>query len=291
MSIEADFTPPSVSTEAASDPQETSFPLSTHLNIVFSAYEDRMLVHSRRVNREPVNVLLTRRMTIIVLAQLLAHLPELSGLDKTPAQYWQEVLQMAHQTALESGRNAQEEETEQGDATAVGGPGTADSGGAPDAGGAGGAVGDMDGAGHSDTGVAAGAGAGAAARVAVGDTAAGHAKDSEASSLPESESETQEFSAQPRKLEGAIYLATSLTMLPQEGQLIMALTGLPMPCAMTEPCEREPLFAIPLQVEHVHQLIQLLIDRAREADWHLPLNLPWLESPSDAPATTLGLLH
>src|SRR5690606_42128050 len=106
--------------------------------------------------------------------------------------------------------------------------------------------------------------------------------------------EATETSAAPDptgKVEGGTYLATSLTMQLKEGQLMLALTGLPMPCAMTEPCAREPLFAIPLQVETVHQLIQLIIDKAKEADWHLPLNLPWLDSPADAPATTLGLLH
>ncbi len=232
MSIEADFTPPSVAQPAA-DSSESSFPLSTSLNIVFSAYEDRLMVRSRRVNRDPVNVLLTRRMTIIVLAQLLANLPELSGLDKTPAQYWQEVLQMAHQKALESGRTASADETAAGKPPAAKGT----------------------------------------------------------SSTAEQPERKHEKPAPKPRFEGGIYLATSLTMQLREGQLIMAITGLPMPRAMTEPCDREPLFAIPLQVEHVHQLIQLLIDKAEEAGWHLPLNLPWLESPTDAPATTLGLLH
>src|SRR5690606_33775618 len=173
-------------------------------------------------------VLLTRRMTIIILAQLLGNLPELSGLDKTPAQYWQEVLQMAHQTALESGR---------------------------------------------------------------GDTSDSAAAETTAADAPEAEPEEKAAPKAASKLEGSIYLATSLTMQRKDEQLILALTGLPMPSAMTQPCEREPLFAMPLQVENVHQLIQLIIDKAREADWHLPLNLPWLESPTDAPATTLGLLH
>lgn len=218
MSIEADFTPPP-SGPAAS--QETTFPLSTSLNLVFSAYEDRLVLRSKRVNRDPINVLLTRRMTLIVLAQLLARLPELSGLDKTPAQYWQEVLQMAHQNALEAGGPAK---------------------------------------------------AGAAA-----------ADEPSGKSAPSPKA--------PKKLEGAIYLATSLTMQRKDEQLILALSGLPMPKAMTEASGREPLFAMPLQVDNVHQLIQLVIDKAREADWHLPVNLPWLESPADAQASTLGLLH
>ncbi|MFA7670255.1 MAG: hypothetical protein WCX93_12995 [Burkholderiaceae bacterium] len=224
MPIEADFTPPQHAPQAA-EGHEATFPLSTSLNIVFSAYEDRLVVCSKRVNRDPVNVLMTRRMTIIVLAQLLANLPELSGLDKTPAQYWQEVLQMAHQTALESGRDARAEGNE---------------------------------------------------------------------AEPQTQGATGRKARKARKtgkLEGPIYLATSLTMQRRDDQLIMAVTGLPMPRAMTEPCDRESLFAIPLQVENVHQMIQLLIDRAHEADWHLPLNLPWLESPKDVPATTMSLLH
>lgn len=227
MSIKSDFTPPAPAPSSAADAHETTFPLSTSLTIVFSAYEDRLVLRSRNAKRGPVNVLMTRRMTIIVLAQLLQNLPELSGLDKTPAQYWQEVLQIAHQSALGAGREAA--------AKSTGEPATA--------------------------------------RQAQGKEHAATA------------------AAKPGKLTGAIYLATSLTMQRREDQLIIALTGLPMPRAMTEPCEREPLFAMPLQVEHVHQLIQLLIDRAREAEWHLPVNLPWLESPSDVPSTTLGMLH
>jgi|SRR5690606_10427469 len=223
MSTEADFTPPVMPPEESKGEQDAAFPLSTSLNIVFSAYEDRLVLRSRRVNRDAINVLLTRRMTIIVLGQLLANLPELSGLDKTPTQYWQEVLQMAHQTALDSGRSGKTE-----------------------------------------------------------------AKEIQAGKEIPSEKKPAK---KPGRIEGAIYLATSLTMQRKGEQLILAFSGLPMPSAMTEPCEREPLFAIPLQVEHVHQMIQLIIDKAQEADWHLPVNLPWLESPSDAPATTLGLVH
>lgn len=235
MSIEADFTPPT--SQAVEAANETAFPLSSSLNLVFSAYEDRLLLRSKRVNRDPVNVLLTRRMTIIVLSQLLSNLPELSGLDKTPAQYWQEVLQMAHQTALESGRSTGAE-MEQA----------------------------------------------AAAKSAKAET---REQEEAQSDLADSLAERPKVD----KLEGDIYLATSLTMQRRDEQLIMALSGLPMPRAMTNPCEKEPLFAMPLHVENVHQLIQLIIDKAQEADWHLPLNLPWLESPADAPATTLGLLH
>ena len=254
MSTEADFTPPSLPPETADKPgtspdgsksgsgqQEVSFPLSTGFNISYSAYEDRLVVRCRRANREPINVLLTRRMTLIVLAQLLAHLPEISGLDKTPAQYWKEVLQMAHHQAV-GGR---------GDRAEAGATGNA-----------------------IDTD--AQIGKGQAVSRATGGT----------------EKERAGERVRHRgKLEGPIYLATALTMQIKEAQLVLAFTGLPMPSAMTEPRDREPLFAIPLQVENVHQLIQLLIDRAREAEWHLPVTLPWLESPAEGPATTLGLLH
>jgi len=233
MSTEADFTPPGVPKETAGSAQEAVFPLSTSLNIKFSAYEDRLVLYCRRVNRNPVNVLVTRRMVLIVLAQLLAKLPELSGLDKTPSQYWQEVLQMAHQKALESGRDT--------------------------------------------------AGSKRAPALAQADPA-----NQSASRSGEKQPERE---AAPVKREESIYLATALTLQRREEDIILALSGLPMPCAMTQACEREPLFAMPLRVENVHQLIQLLIDRAQEADWHLPVNLPWLDPPPDTPAATLGLVH
>jgi len=162
---------------------------------------------------------------MIVLSQLLSNLPELSGLDKTPAQYWQEVLQMAHQSALQAGRGSEVAST------------------------------------------------------------------GELGTRPAAPATSESKHKTGRKLEGSIYLATSLTIQMREGELVLAISGLPMPRAMTEPCQREPLFAVPMQVDHVHQLIQLLIDRAQEASWHLPVSLPWLESPSEQQVTTLGLLH
>lgn len=80
---------------------DTTYPLSTQLNITFSPYEDRLIVKSKSGNKKPIVLLLSRRMVIIVLQQLLAKLPDLNELDKTPAQYWQEVLQMAHQQAMQ----------------------------------------------------------------------------------------------------------------------------------------------------------------------------------------------
>src|SRR5690606_4030918 len=82
-----------------------TYPLSTNINIVFSAYEDRLIVNAERPTHGPVHMLLTRRMAMIVLHQLLVKLPELTGLDQTPAEYWQEVLQMAHQKAMQAKRD------------------------------------------------------------------------------------------------------------------------------------------------------------------------------------------
>lgn len=76
-------------------PTDTTYPLSGHINIAFSAYEDRLVLNAQRPNHGPVHLLLTRRMSMIVLQQLLIKLPELTGLGQTPTAYWKEVLQMA----------------------------------------------------------------------------------------------------------------------------------------------------------------------------------------------------
>ncbi|RTZ43174.1 hypothetical protein EKL30_09825 [Candidimonas sp. SYP-B2681] len=197
-----------------SDNTETSYWLSKQLNITFSPYEDRLIIRAERGKHGVANLLLTRRMVMIVLNQLLGSLPELSGLNKTPAQYWQDVLQMSHQQAMEA-------KTEADDATATA----------------------------------------AAAQVAT-----------EAPAKPDAEAVPKQ-TASP-----AIYLATELTVQRDDKQLVLAFRGLPMPRAMTDPCKHESVFASPLQLDHVHQLIQLLITKAQEAQWHLPLDLPWLES-------------
>jgi hypothetical protein len=49
-----------------------------------------------------------------------------------------------------------------------------------------------------------------------------------------------------------------------------------------------PVLAIPLSLENVHQLIELFITKAREAYWQLPVDLPWLESPTVANAPADG---
>ena len=190
--------------------------LSKQLNITFSPYEDRLVLRTDRGDHGVANVLLTRRMTIITLQRLLVNLTEMTGLQKTPAQHWQDVLQMAHQQAMQAKRDA-------------------------------------------DNAQAA----------------------SSAESVAEDDLKSETIPPP------ALYLATELTTRLQDKELAIAFSGLPMPQAMTQPSPHEPVFAMLLQVEHLHQLIELLITKAQEAQWHLPLTLPWLENPA-RPETSLG---
>lgn len=202
---------------------DISYPLATNINIVFSAYEDRLIVNAERPTHGSVHMLLTRRMAMIVLHQLLTKLPELTGLDQTPAEYWQEVLQMAHQKAMQAKR-------------------------------------DTDQAAEESAGLQAAQSESASAEAPAG-------------------SDTQV----------PIYLSTELIIKLDDKQLIVAFKGLPMPQAMTQASAHEPVFAMPLTADHVHQLIELLIKKSQDAQWHLPLDLPWLDSP-EPQATTLGVL-
>ena len=190
--------------------------LSKQLNITFSPYEDRLVLRTDRGDHGVANVLLTRRMTIITLQRLLVNLTEMTGLQKTPAQHWQDVLQMAHQQAMQAKRDADNAQA---------------------------------------------------------------ASSAESAAEDDLKSET----IPPP----ALYLATELTTRLQDKELAIAFSGLPMPQAMTQPSPHEPVFAMLLQVEHLHQLIELLITKAQEAQWHLPLTLPWLENPA-RPETSLG---
>src|SRR5690606_37178270 len=91
----------------------------------------------------------------------------------------------------------------------------------------------------------------------------------------------------PQKPSCTIYLATELTLQPRESELLIDFKGLPMPVAMTKASAHEPVLAMSLKIDHVHQVIQLLIDKTQQARWHLPVDLPWLESPAPQP-TSLG---
>lgn len=184
------------------------------MSISFSAYEDRLVLRAERGEHGVVSVLLTRRMVMIILQQLLTGLPTLTGLSKTPAQYWQEVLQMSHQHAMQVKSDADKAK----------------------------------------------------------------AQTPNVASQPQIQPQAQATSAHQ-----AIYLATELTVQTGEKQLILAFKGLPMPQAMVTPSPHEAIFATPLQIDHVHQLLQLLITKSQEAQWHLPLELPWMESPVPQP--------
>ncbi len=201
-------------------PTDTTYPLSGHINIAFSACEDRLVINAERPHHGPVHLLLTRRMSMIVLQQLLVKLPELTGLGQTPAAYWKEVLQMAHQKAMQAKLDAD------------------------------------------------------SAKVAAKAEQFGQASASDKD-------------AAAAKAE--IFLATELTVKLDDKQLILAFKGLPMPQAMTQASAQQPVLAMPLAPEHVHQLIELLIKKSQAAHWHLPLDLPWLDSP-EPQDTSLGVL-
>lgn len=202
-------------------PADVNYPVSNKVNINFSAYEDRLLVKAERMGIDDVTMLMTRRMTMLVLQQVLSRLPELSGLDKTPAAFWQEVLQMSHQGAMEAKTRADKAESD----------------------------------------------AGKAAQPA---TPPEDAKATEAQPSPD------------------IYLATELTVQVSGERLTLAFRGLQMPEAMTKASQHLPILAIPLSLDNVHQLIELFITKAQEANWHLPVDLPWLESPKVASAPADG---
>lgn len=217
----------------AKKPVDITYPLSKKLNINFSAYEDRLLVKAERAGIDDVTLLMTRRMTMLVLQQVLSRLPELSGLDKTPAAYWQEVLQMSHQGAMEAKTRADKAESEQ-------------------------------------------------------KTAAAEAEKSEKSDKSgTSDLEEDKKSADTQASHG-IYLATELTVQVKGERLTLAFRGLQMPDAMTKASQHVPVLAIPLSLDNVHQLIELFITKAREANWHLPVDLPWLESPKAVSAPADG---
>ncbi len=196
---------------------DTTYPISKQFNMHFSPFEDRLVVRAQRSDKSEVHMLLTRRMVMLVLQQMLAKLPELTGLEKTPAVYWQEVLQMAHQGAMEAKATADRALAEEQQAEADAQPATPEESGA----------------------------------------------------------DTKAVSPVPENL----FLATELTTQIAGEQLTLAFKGLAMPEAMVKPSQPEPIFAIPLQVENVHQLIELLIAKCQQAQWHLPLELPWLETP------------
>lgn len=200
---------------------DATYPVSEQIDITFSPFEDRLVIRAKRKKSDPATLLCTRRMTILVLQQLLSNLPELTGLGKTPGAYWQEVLQMAHQKAMQAKQQA--------------------------------------------------------------DLAAAEARSKQAVQNTDGSGTKSEEQAK-----SALFLATELTAQRGETTLTLAFKGLSMPDAMVSPCQHEPVFAIPLQLDNVHQLIELLITKCQEAQWHLPLELPWLQAPAANPVSPGG---
>ncbi|WP_339867775.1 hypothetical protein [Pseudohongiella nitratireducens] len=201
-----------------------TYPISQQIKISFSAFEDRLIVRANRMEAEPATILLSRRMTLLILQQLLKQLTEMSELGKTPREYWHDVLQMSHQHAMQA---KQEQDKAQAEAAQNG---TNEDGSSQEA-------------------------------------------------LSVSEQSIQD---------SALYLATELTVQPRDKELMLALKGLPMPAAMTERTTHQPILAIPLQKENVHQMIELLMTRAADAKWDLPLELPWQDTTDQQGGSSVG---
>lgn len=216
-------TPPSGAGSAAGTPGATTqYPLTQQFSIEFSPYEDRLILTAERGGSEPARLLLTRRMVMILLRQVLQVLPRMMGLSQTPAAYWQEVLGMAHQQAMAAKQSAQPRMSP-----------------------------------------------------AAGNLAIPPAAPATYPVAP-APSPAAELGASP--LIPPRYLATELTLQQRDGRLLLAFKGLPLPEAMTTPCPHEPVLAVSLTLDHIHQLLSLLIRKCEAAQWHLPLNLPWLKT-------------
>lgn len=189
--------------------KQNRFPISHQLNIGYNAFEDRLVLRASRAEETPAAVFLTRRMTLLILKQLLDRLTAMSDLDKTPREYWHDVMQMGHEQAMQAKQDqdkAQQAQTKNADEAA---------------------------------------------------------DDSEQSHLAESTSGN------------ALYLATEITVKRNGKEVMLALKGLPMPVAMTRPTKQEPILAIPLQQENIHQIIEIFITRTTEAGWDIPVQIPW----------------
>lgn len=210
----------------------SSYPLSHQISIAFSELEDRLVIRSQNTNGQMVWLLLTRRMTLVLLKQLLEQLHRISHLEQTPAQYWLETLQMDHSQAMQAKRETDEK------ALAYSGPLPAKS------------------------------------------------------TLNPSQKPPQDpaKAATPSATSGQrqLYLASHLQLEKYPKYVLLAFKGLAMPQAMVTPSRHVPVFALRLDRDHLHQLIRLLIAKAQEAHWHLPVEIPWLKAP-EAQETSLAL--
>jgi|SRR5690554_3275754 len=207
--------------------KQESYPLSQRFSIHYSALEDRLVLRATYRDEKQVVVLLTRRMVLLVLQQVLSRIPALAALEKTPREFWAEVLQIGHQQAMQDK-------------------------------------------------------AAADAKAAPARKAAADAARQPPSANGDAERSTTSTDMSPREpIQDPVYLATDLMVGGATKGLTLAYKGLRMPGAMIEPSKAEPIVAIPMEVSHLHQLIHLVVAQSRRAEWHLPLDLPWIEAPDD----------
>lgn len=198
-----------------------TYPVARQFSVGFNPVEDRLVLVTELKEKGSTTLLLTRRMVLLILKQVMDQLPGLTGLDQTPARYWQEVLQLTHRQAMEQHR--------QEAASARGKPETAP------------------------------------------ETEAADAAPTEESAAPERAGEDSSPTTRT-------FLGTELTCQQSKGRLQLAFKGLPMPEDMLTNGTQSPVLALSLEATHVHQVLQLLITHATKADWHLPVNLPWIQT-------------
>lgn len=81
--------------------EQTTFPVSHQFTIGFNAFQDRLVLTTELSRHGLTTLLLTRRMVLLILQQIIKALPEVTGLKQTPINYWHDVLQLTHQKAMD----------------------------------------------------------------------------------------------------------------------------------------------------------------------------------------------
>ena len=84
--------------------------------------------------------------------------------------------------------------------------------------------------------------------------------------------------------ETKLFLVTEVQSQRKDNQLLLGFSGLPLPDALTIPQQHSPIFALALESQHLHQLLQLFLNKATEAQWNIPFDLPWtMDTLSEQP--------
>ena len=89
-------------------------------------------------------------------------------------------------------------------------------------------------------------------------------------------------------IETKLYLATDVNSQPQDQHLMLGLIGLVIPQAMVTASPHLPILALALETQHLHQLLQMFLNKATEAQWNIPVDLPWM---TEAPAAQRMYSH